>query len=39
MQVFFITIMHSSYILYHSIHVKIYFGVHVYKSTEEHSKT
>ena len=36
MQVFFITIMHSCYIMYHSIHIKIYFQVH--KSTEEHSK-
>ena len=36
MQLFFITIMHSCYIIYHSIHIKIYF--HLHKSTEEHSK-
>ena len=36
MHVFFITIMHSCYIIYHSIHIKIYF--HLHKSTEEHSR-
>ena len=39
MQVFFITIMHSCYIIYHLIHTKMYFDVHVHISTEEHSKT
>ena len=36
MQLCFITIMHSCYIMYHSIYIKFYF--HLHKSTEEHSK-